>query len=72
MTTVIHSVIHAYRQDPAAVDRVAAGSGIPDWARERAVKSSCDFVPNPEEVVDCVLAEMTRALQAAQPDQPHG
>jgi len=69
---VIGAIINAYRRDPEAVDRLATGGGIPDWARERAVKSSRTVVPNPEEVVDSVLAEIARALQAAEPDKPHG
>jgi hypothetical protein len=57
-------VLSASFNDPNVVDRLAAGNGLPEVARENAVSMARFYVQSPEPLMDSVLADFRSILNA--------
>ncbi len=59
---VISAVIGSGINDPGTAQRLAAGQGIPTWAREMALRTTGKYVQSPERFVNAVLADFHAVL----------
>jgi hypothetical protein len=69
---VIGAVINAGRNNPQAIDQLADGKGLPEWAHNLAIggvrnvavyRKATELAESPKDLVDLVLSDFVAVLQ---------